>query len=309
MAGAATLPCPAVRGPPRADASPIPAPFMPELPEVEVLARHLAPSLPGKSVRAVQVLRPKVLRPTSVVALQDALVGARFAHLTRRGKYLLFTLQKPGATLTVLGHLGMTGRMFLQPARAPLPKHAAVVLELGRQRFVFEDTRTFGRFTLDTQAVAGLGPEPLADDWRIRDFAQALAGSRQSIKVKLLDQAVVAGVGNIYASEALFEARLSPRRAAGRLSSAAVAALHTAIRAVLEAAIAFGSTTPLDWSGREGTRDRLFYYGRAPGTADRPLERLRVYDRAGAPCPRCGTRIRRLVQAARSTYFCPGCQR
>ena len=282
---------------------------MPELPEVEILARHLAPLLRGKMIHAVEVRRVKVVRPTRPRELQTRLAGAKFVHLRRRGKYLLFDLQRSGAdTFTCLGHLGMTGRMFLQSHRAALPKHAALVLDLGQLRLVYEDPRYFGRFTLDTSAVAALGPEPLSPAFEADRFASDLKRSAQPIKVKLLDQRLVAGIGNIYASEALFRAGISPRRAARSLKRAEVRQLHAQIRRVLQEAIDAGSTIPLNFAGGN-TKDRLFYFGRAAGAPDFYEERLLVYDRQGKPCPHCGTMIRRLVQAARSTFYCPQCQR
>ncbi len=281
---------------------------MPELPEVEVLVRHLAPLLAGKAVRNVQVRRPKIVAPTSVRRFRQSVIGARFRAVTRRGKYLLFELAVHRRSFVLIGHLGMTGRMYLLAANAPLPKHAAVVLDLGRHQFVFEDTRYFGRLTLDTKAIAHLGPEPLSGQFTLEDFARRLKHSSQAIKVKLLDQSLVAGVGNIYASEALFSARISPKIAARRLNSKEVERLWHAIREVLTDAIACGSTVPLNLDG-QGTRDGLFYFGLAAGSPDFYEERLQVYDRAGKPCPRCGTGIRRIVQAARSTFFCPKCQK
>ena len=282
---------------------------MPELPEVEVLARHLRPLLAGQRIRRVDVCRAKVVRPQCGAAFAAVLRGARFERVARRGKYLVFSLRgRSGARLRLLGHIGMTGRMHLQAATEPLPRHAAVVLRLDHGRFVYEDTRYFGRLTLDGAALARLGPEPLGPGFTARYFEQALRRSGQAIKPRLLDQALVAGVGNIYASEALCRARISPRRRARQLTAAECGRLRRAVRAVLWEAIAFGSTVPLRFSSR-GVADGLFYYGRAAGTPDSYTERLRVYARAGQPCGRCGTRIRRLVQAARSTYYCPQCQR
>jgi formamidopyrimidine-DNA glycosylase len=282
---------------------------MPELPEVEVLVRHLAPLLRGRTVRGVEVHRDKVVRPTAPRALAAQLAGATFVSVTRRAKYLVFHLRRGRAQpIRVIGHLGMTGRMFLQPARAALPRHAAVTLHLGRHRFVFEDTRYFGRFTLDTGVLAELGPEPLENGFDAEAFHAALRRSTQPIKVKLLDQTLVAGVGNIYASEALHVARISPRKSACRLTAAEAMRLHGAIRQVLAEAVRFGSTVPLEF-GASGRQDGLFYYGRAADAPDYYAERLRVYDRAGKPCGECGAIIRRIVQAARSTYFCPRCQR
>ena len=284
---------------------------MPELPEVEVLVQHLCPLLRGKIIRSVQIRRERVIRPTSAATLKRVLVGAKFTELTRRGKFLLFQLRHPQrkTSFTLVGHLGMTGRMFVLRSGEPLPKHAAVVLELGRRRFVYEDQRYFRRLNLDESSVARMGPEPLSKDFTPAKFAQALAGSSRAIKVKLLDQDLVAGVGNIYASEALFRARIAPQLPAGKLNAEQVRALWKAIREVLTQAIRFGSTIPLHHGPDAASRDGLFYYGRAAGAPDYYEERLRVYDRAGQPCSRCKTKIQRIVQAARSTYFCPKCQR
>ena len=282
---------------------------MPELPEVEVLVRRLAPQLKNKTIRRVEVRRARVLRPTRPAELRRALTGARFVDLVRRAKYLAFTLRRPGGggTFLLIGHLGMTGRMFLQPVNSTLPKHTAVALNLGGENFVFEDTRYFGRFTLDTSTQEGLGPEPLGDEFTIEYFTRALKRSAQAIKVKLLDQSLVAGVGNIYACESLFHAGVSPRLSARKLTRAQSKRLRSALRKTLADAIHFGSTVPLDWLGT-GERDGLFYYGRADGASDYE-ERLRAYDRQGQPCPVCQTPIRRIVQAARSTFYCPRCQR
>jgi formamidopyrimidine-DNA glycosylase len=283
---------------------------VPELPEVEVLVRHLGPLLTNRTIRAVRVRRAKVLAPTSTRKFAQALRGAKFCGLVRRGKYLLFSLRgaKRAEPVTLVGHLGMTGRMYLLPAGSQLPRHTVVVLDLGRQWFVFDDPRYFGRLTLDTSALARLGPEPLGPEFSVKQFAEVLSRSRQAIKVRLLDQTLLAGVGNIYAGEALFQAGIAPTRPARRLTKAQVRRLWQAIRDVLGEAIGFGSTVPLSYGG-QGARDGLFYYGSALGAPDFYEERLRVYDRAGQPCPKCGTVIRRRVQAARSTYYCPRCQR
>ncbi len=208
--------------------------------------------------------------------------------------------------MTLLGHLGMTGRMFLVKKKEKPPKHAAVIVDLGRENFIYEDTRYFGRLTLDLAAVEKLGPEPLDEKFSVEDFWGKLKCSHQAIKVKLLDQSLVAGVGNIYASEALFRARISPKLAANELTFAQIKKLWRAIREVLAEAIDGGSTVPLNFHA--GRTDGLFYFGRAPGAPDFYAERLRVYDRAGQPCCRCQRPIRRMVQAARSTFFCPQCQ-
>lgn len=284
---------------------------MPELPEVEVLVRHLAPVLAGKRIRGIEVRNPRAVRPGRAAAFELQLLGARFIGLERRGKYLVFGFEsfRSRAEITFIGHLGMTGRMYLQSRRDALPRHAAVVMELGRERFVFEDTRYFGRLSLDTSVLERLGPEPLSRAFNRPAFLARLQQSGQAIKVRLLDQGLVAGIGNIYASEALFHARIAPHTPCRRLTRAQVLRLHAAIRRVLREAIRFGSTVPLDWAGR-GEGDGLFYYGRSPGApGDDYLERLAVYDRSSQPCRRCKTAIVRIYQAGRSTYYCPRCQR
>lgn len=281
---------------------------MPELPEVEVLVRHLAPALRKRKIKSVEVRRARIVSPSSVPEFSTKLSGATFLELTRRGKYLLFELRgAEGNKFTLVGHLGMTGRMYLLPAKSALPKHAAVVFDLGAKNFVFEDTRYFGRLTLDASAFRALGPEPLGDAFTTDYFARALQRSAQAIKIKLLDQQLVAGVGNIYASEALFRAGIAPQLPARRLKPAQLARLWRAIRETLRDAIERGSTVPVTDS-RAAIRDGLFYFGQSQG-ADFYEERLRVYDRAGKPCKNCGNFIRRIVQGARSTFYCPTCQR
>jgi formamidopyrimidine-DNA glycosylase len=284
---------------------------VPELPEVEVLVRHLAPQLRDRTIERVGILRRRSLVSISPARFKRALCGSRIIDLTRRGKYLVFTLGRPGdgRTFPLLGHLGMTGRMYLQAPSVPLPRHAVAEFLLGATRFVFEDTRCFGRLTLDIAALAALGPEPLSDDFTTAYFARELKRSAQPIKVKLLDQSLVAGVGNIYACESLFRARLSPCLAARRLTGRQTEALLRSVRGTLADAIEFGSGLLLDWAGAgPGVRDGLFYYGRAEGASGEGAERLLVYDRAGRPCHVCATPIRRMVQAGRSTFYCPRCQ-
>ena len=280
---------------------------MPELPEVEVLVRYLNPRVKGKRIGKVTVHRIKSVRPVSVNSMRRRLEGAAILGVRRRAKYLLFDLRRgQDDPFLMLGHLGMTGRMYVQSARKPLPKHAAVSFRLGRGVFVFEDTRYFGRLTLDTASLDSLGPEPLSKDFNREILFAALRNSKQAIKPKLLDQTLLAGVGNIYASEALWRAGVSPRKMARRLTRLQWDALASSIVEVLTEAIECGSTVSLNFSG-EGERDGLFYYG-SQDEEEGYKERLMVYDGEGEPCGRCGTLIRRIVQASRSTYFCPKCQ-
>ena len=281
---------------------------MPELPEVEVLVRHLAPALRNRKIKSVDVRRSRIISPSTVPQFSAKLRDARFLELTRRGKYLLFELRGPDRKkFTLVGHLGMTGRMYLLPSKSTLPKHTAVVFNLDAQNFVFEDTRYFGRLTLDASAVRSLDPEPLGDEFTTEYFSRALQRSAQSIKVKLLDQRLVAGIGNIYASEALFRAGISPQTPARRLKPPQIARLWQSIRETLLDAIERGSTVPVTDSRAE-IREGLFYFADSQDS-DFYEERLRVYDRAGKPCKNCGHAIRRIVQGARSTFYCPRCQR
>jgi formamidopyrimidine-DNA glycosylase len=259
---------------------------MPELPEVEVLVRKLRPRLVGQTIKDVSVRRLRVIAPTTEQQLSHALKNGRFVSLDRRAKYLVFTLKRGRATFTVLGHLGMSGDMYVVSRSDPEPKHAAVVLSLGKDKFIYEDTRYFGRFTLDITPLQFLGLEPLDKSFKLDAFAAALRRSSQAIKVKLLDQSLVAGLGNIYASEALFHAGINPRTAARKLSDDQIARLWKAIPKVLTTAIRFGTTR-----------------------GDNYFERLAVYARDDKPCVVCKSPILRIVQSARSTYFCPTCQR
>lgn len=278
---------------------------MPELPEVEQFARHLAPQVTGRQIVSAEVRCLRTIRPLTPESFRDSLRGSLVTGVRRRAKYLLFDLapSRPELARCLLGHLGMTGRIFIQPSDAPLPRHTVAALDLGATRLVFEDARKFGRFVTDISVLDRLGPEPLSPGFSSERLAAALRGSRRAVKTCLMDPGVVAGIGNIYASESLFRARIHPQRTGGQLTLDECRRLRTSIRRVLTEAIRrAGSQTLETASGREA----VFYHGNAP---DNPsVSRFRVYDRADAPCVECRTPIQRLVQAARSTYFCPSCQ-
>lgn len=283
---------------------------MPELPEVEILVRHLRPLLVGKQVREVTVLRPKAVRPLSAPVFAEQLEGAEIAGVGRRAKYLCFELigsrgSKPGR---LLGHLGMTGRMSVQAAGEPYARHVSVVMGMGAEDWVFVDPRQFGGLTFDEQKLEGLGPEPLEDAFTEAVLRERLGSSQQAVKVRIMDQQVLAGLGNIYASEALHWAGIAPHRPTGSLKSVEIARLREGIRRVLETAIRTGASLALDFAG-SGGGDGLFYYGRATEAPASAEERFRVYDRAGQPCGTCQEPIERSVLAGRSTYFCRRCQR
>jgi formamidopyrimidine-DNA glycosylase len=286
---------------------------MPELPEVETVRGGLAPVLEGARLARVEARRPDLRFPLPKDFVQ-LLTGARIERLSRRAKYLLATLDRED---TLVMHLGMTGRFeiarpegtvrpgeFLY-AKDPDPKHAHVVFETeAGARVTYYDPRRFGYMMLVNTATlelhpwfAGLGPEPLSDDFDADHLKAAFAGRRQGPKTLLLDQRIVAGLGNIYVCEALHRARISPTKPAGRLSKPRLAGLVAAVRAVLEEAIAAGGSSISDYAGADGA---LGYF----------QHRFRVYDREGRPCPNAGCKgtIRRRVQAGRSTFYCPTCQ-
>ncbi len=281
---------------------------MPELPEVEVLCRHLAPRLKRRRIVTSRVLIPRVIRPLSARSFATRLSGATFTSLERRGKYLRMDLTRAQRRLTLIAHLGMTGRLYLLPRGAAAPPHAAIQFDLGTKQLLFEDPRQFGRMTFDVSALSRLGPEPLDPAFTLSRLRQRLGRSQQSIKVRLMDQSVLAGVGNIYASEVLFEAGIGPHRRTRTLSAEELKRLHRALQRVLRLAVRRGSTIALDFSGRD-SRDKLFYFGSFRAAQRDYKETLRVYGRQGQACVRCQGPIHRLQQAGRSTFHCPRCQR
>ena len=280
---------------------------MPELPEVEVLVRYLAPQVVGQTIRRIRVLDARSLRGPSPERFKRKLRNSLFTSVRRRGKYLIFGLQHGTKRFSLIGHLGMTGRMHIRPHGAPFSPHTTIGLNLGDVELLFEDPRRFGGFTFDSKVIDRLGPEPLDKSFTIALFRTALGGSRQAIKVRLLDQGLIAGVGNIYASEALFLAQLHPATPCCQLNDSDIRRLRTCIRRTLREAIRFGSSLPLYFASHTKS-DGLFYFGSAPTESKSAVERFHVYDRDGMPCPRCGKPIERMRQATRSTYYCPRCQ-
>lgn len=281
---------------------------MPELPEVETVRRGLAPAMEGRVITHAQVNRPDLRWPLPD-RLAERLTGARVERLRRRSKYILADLDT-GESLLI--HLGMSGRMLVSGAMLggfhhdhPAPqKHDHVVLDMaGGARVTFNDARRFGAMDLvrtDREAahwlLAGLGPEPFGNDFNEEYLVARLHGRATPIKAALLDQHVVAGLGNIYVSETLFRAGIDPRRQAGKIAAKRIAALVPVIRDVLSEAIAAGGSSLRDHRQASG---ELGYFQHA----------FRVYDREGEPCATCGTPLKRIVQSGRSTFFCPTCQK
>lgn len=281
---------------------------MPELPEVETVRRGLLPHLEGRIIARAEARRPDLRWPLPPDLVQ-VMTGARVMGLRRRSKYILIDLQDRGSLLL---HLGMSGRMLIEDQAqgefhrdpAILPRHDHVVFwtEEGT-RITFNDARRFGMVDLippgaDHPMLAHLGPEPLSDEFTPALLAAALAGRKAPIKAALLDQRIVAGLGNIYVSEALHRAGIDPRRAAGRISAARIAALVGDIRDVLDEAIAAGGSSLRDH--RQATGE-LGYFQHS----------FRVYGREAGACPTPGCKgvVRRIVQSGRSSFFCPVCQK
>jgi formamidopyrimidine-DNA glycosylase len=270
---------------------------MPELPEVETTRRGVREALIGRTVVAFDLREPR-LRWRVDAALADTLAGQRILDVRRRAKYLLIDLERG----SLIAHLGMSGSLRVMPQGSPrlLHDHYDLVLDSG-QCLRFNDPRRFGSLhwctgkVADHPLLANLGPEPLEDGLTASYLATRARRRKAAVKLFLMDQRIVVGVGNIYASEALYRAGVRPRRAAGRIKAAEWQRIVDSVRAVLGEAIRQGGTTLRDYVNTDG----------APGYF---RQQLYVYERAGEPCRRCRTPIRHLVQGQRSTYYCPECQ-
>ncbi len=283
---------------------------MPELPEVETVRRGLAPAMEGKTITHVEVNRPDLRWPFPENMAQR-LTGKRVENLRRRSKYILADLSS-GETLLI--HLGMSGRMTVSgdplgqfhhdhPATQ---KHDHVVIDMENgARITFNDPRRFGAIDLITTAsaethmlLAKLGPEPLGNDFHESYLVESLQGKNTPIKSALLDQRIIAGLGNIYVCETLFRCGISPRRKAGNISKSRVQTLVPVIRKVLKDAIEAGGSSLKDFRQADG---ELGYFQHS----------FDVYDREGHPCrtPGCNGTIARITQSGRSTFHCPQCQR
>ena len=283
---------------------------MPELPEVETVRRGLLPVMEGRLITAAAVNRPDLRWPFPM-GMADRLTGKRVLALRRRSKYILADLNS-GETLII--HLGMSGRLLVSGVRLgdfhhdhPAPaKHDHVVLDMeGGARVTFNDARRFGSMDLLATEAAethmllrNLGPEPMGNEFSGPYLVDRLKSRNTPIKSALLDQGIVAGLGNIYVCEVLFRARISPARKAGQIAAARVAGLVPIIRDVLSEAIAAGGSSLRDYRQADG---ELGYFQHA----------FKVYGREGQPCatPACTSTIARIVQSGRSSFYCPTCQR
>ena len=270
---------------------------MPELPEVQTTINELKPFVTGKRIEKVEVLADKSIAEPSVDRFRKGLLGRKIAALNRRGKHLIFELDNG---LFLIVHLRMTGSLIIKPASAELEKFIRVIIYLnGGTAIHFRDVRRFGRMWLveDRNSVIGkLGPEPLAPEFTPEVLAQILDKRKADIKSLLLDQTLIAGIGNMYADEALYYARIHPLRAANSLNRKEIQQLHTAIQKVLNQGIRHkGASTET--------------YIRPDGSKGEAHLEFRVAHQKGKECPVCGGPVKRIVVHQRGTFFCPKCQK
>lgn len=276
---------------------------MPELPEVELVCRALSKVLRGRTILAAKVSLARIVRPENPAKFSRGLRQAKVGKIGRRAKHILIPV---GEKQILVAHLGMTGRFVLLLPEEKLPPHSHAIFYLDNERrLVFSDPRQFGHLGLipDDQLaeyppLKGLGPEPLSADLNTDSLQTAFASTRRTLKEVLLDQRKVAGLGNIYAAEAMFLAGISPFVPANSISRKRLDKLCAAIKQILTESIDHGSTMNVDPEAVESAYFSGGYNGR-----------WRVYDREGFPCPKCGTKIRRAVQAGRSSFYCPRCQK
>ena len=274
---------------------------MPELPEVETIRRGLEPYLAGKRIVDAESRRPRMLRRQPRDRdFADRLKGRRVRALRRHGKFLLFDVE---GDLTWVTHLGMSGRLEVAEPGHPEAKHTNVVICTADHEIRFVDPRTFGFMAVFTpeelagSTLARLGPDALTDLPPSQALALRFEGRKPAIKSLLLDQRIVAGVGNIYADEVLFRAGVAPGRPAGSLTFDEIKVIRRAVGPVLRAGLKYGGTSLQDLA-----------YLLPDGRAGEYLERLKVYGREGEPCRRCGAPIRRSVINQRSSFWCSSCQ-
>ena len=274
---------------------------MPELPEVETIRRQLEPALRGRRIESAEVLDERWTRPAPPAEVERALAGRRIEQVERRGKYLVLRLED-GRALAM--HMRMTGNLLLaQGQETSELRHLRAVIRLeGGGRLLFTDARRFGHGvildaeSLDDYFAARLGVEPLSEALTAEELCRLAAGRRAPLKSFLLNQSGIAGIGNIYADEALHRAALHPLSPAGSMKPEDCERLREGIVATLEAGLRSGGASVDDYRDARGERGAM-------------QDEFLVHTREGEPCPRCGAEIRRIVVAGRSTYFCSSCQR
>jgi formamidopyrimidine-DNA glycosylase len=275
---------------------------MPELPEVELVAKSLDLLVKGRKIIVAELLRERLAPENPPAQFAERLKDATINFIHRRGKHILFDFDNAH---TLIAHLRMSGRFMLLPVERDLPKHSHAIFYFEDEtRLVFQDQRHFGLMKIvpttglhEAKEIKKLAPEPFSEDFNARYFRDILKTSKKSLKEFLLDQTKVLGLGNIYASEAMFLARANPQIAANRLSARKANVLFEKIREILAESIAHGSTLNVNPENIDGS-----YYG---GGYE---NHWRVYDREKEPCVNCAGAVKRIVQGGRSTYFCPRCQ-
>jgi formamidopyrimidine-DNA glycosylase len=276
---------------------------MPELPEVELVAQSLNKLVSGRKIAAAELLREKLAPTNPPQDFAARLKNSTIERVGRRGKHVLVHFD---SNQILLVHLRMTGRFMLLTDERDLPKHAhAVFYFTDENRLVFQDQRHFGMMKIvetsslcETKELKCLAPEPLSDEFSLEYFQRTLSTSKRSLKETLLDQTKVCGLGNIYAAEALFLSRVNPQTPANDLSTKRAKKLYEAVRFVLAESINHGSTMNINPENIDGS----YYGGNYEG-------HWRVYAQEGKPCLSCNTHISRIVQGARSTFYCPKCQK
>jgi formamidopyrimidine-DNA glycosylase len=275
---------------------------MPELPEVELVAKSLDSLVKGRKIVFAELLRERLAPENPPAQFAERLGGATINFIHRRGKHILFDLDNAN---TLIAHLRMSGRFMLLPVERELPKYSHAVFYFEDEtRLVFQDQRHFGLMKIvetaglhETKEIKKLAPEPFSDDFNSQYFREILKTSKKSLKEFLLDQTKVLGLGNIYASEAMFLARANPQTPANQLATRKANVLFEKIREVLAESIAHGSTLDVNPENIDGS-----YY------AGGYKNHWRVYDREKEPCENCESPLKRIVQGGRSTYFCSRCQ-
>lgn len=276
---------------------------MPELPEVELVAKSLNRLVSNRKITVAELLRERLAPFDSPKDFAEKLKNSKINFVHRRGKHVLFDLD---SNQTLITHLRMTGRFLLLPVERELPKHSHAVFYFEDEtRLAFQDQRHFGLMKIvetdklsEAKEIKNLAPEPFSEEFTPRYLRETLLKSKKALKELLLDQTKVCGLGNIYASECMYLARVNPQISANKISVQKTNLLFEKIREVLAESIAHGSTMNVDPENIDGS----YYGGDYEG-------RWRVYDREKNPCAKCETEIKRIVQGGRSTYFCPKCQK
>ncbi len=262
---------------------------MPELPEVETVKRQITSTIKGRKITSIEFRDPRNIKKISVKEFKKKIINDKVLDIERRAKYLFFKMRS-GRWMVI--HLGMAGRVLLKP-----DKYVRIIFNLsGGKKMYFSDTRLFGKIWLyDKYPELGLGPEPLEKSFKLKDFKKLVKNKKGNVKIVLMDQKFIAGVGNIYAAEALFLAGIHPKRRMESLKNKEISKLYTAVKKSLQAGIAHKGTSVTDFVnaiGQEGTNQNYLY----------------VYSRKGEPCRKCKQPVHKISLGQRGTYFCNKCQ-